>query len=175
MHAQAAVCRSGRFFRNDSHSPGSNAPNFEIGARGLSPLHLALRMGVFFENHGTPRRSVGYTHRAGTTARARGGGAPSSIHTPVVDPIITAVRVITLLTVDVILAIHALPAFQRVRVGGLAAPTHGNFRLSFSNMPCSDGVPARLPRGTRRGDRCVAPARLRAPPMLRRTLCARTR
>ena len=34
MHAAAAVCKSGRFFRNDSLSPGSNAPNFETGARG---------------------------------------------------------------------------------------------------------------------------------------------
>ena len=52
IHAQAAVYKTGRFFRNDSHSAGANAPNFEIGARGLGPLQPALQMGVFFENHG---------------------------------------------------------------------------------------------------------------------------
>ena len=76
-------------------------------ARAVSEPHKQLLLDWY------PRRSVGYTHRVGTTARARGGGAPSSIHTPVVDPIITAARVRTLLTVDVILAIDALPAFQR--------------------------------------------------------------
>ena len=34
MHARPAVCKIGRLFRNGSHSPGSTAPNFEIGARG---------------------------------------------------------------------------------------------------------------------------------------------
>ena len=74
-HAQAAVYKTGRFFRNDSRSTGANAPNFEIGARGLGPLQPALQMGVFFENHGTPQRSAGYTHS---------GSARNSTHTEVV-------------------------------------------------------------------------------------------
>ena len=56
IHAQAAVYKTGRLFGNGSHSPGSNAPNFEIGAQGFGQLQPAFEMGVFCENHGTPSK-----------------------------------------------------------------------------------------------------------------------
>ena len=75
IHAQAAVYKTGRLFGNGSHSPGSNAPNFEIGARGFGQLQPAFEMGVFCENHGTPQRSAGNAHS---------GSARSSTHAAVV-------------------------------------------------------------------------------------------
>ena len=71
IHAQAAVYKSGRLFGNGSHSPGSHAPNFEIGGRGVGQLQAAFEMGVFLENHGTPQRSAGDAHS---------GSARSSTH-----------------------------------------------------------------------------------------------
>ena len=75
IHAQAAVYKSGRLFGNGSHSPGSHAPNFEIGGRGFGQLQAAFEMGVFWENHGTPQRSAGGAHS---------GSARSSTHAAVV-------------------------------------------------------------------------------------------
>ena len=98
MHARPAVCKSGRLFRNGSHSPGSTAPNFEIGARGCHRFDARSRSAFLFsettvpptpvgllgapkDSRSTPRRFARYTHRRDKSANVRmhRGRAPARV------------------------------------------------------------------------------------------------